>query len=61
MKEIEDRLRARAGNLPLKDSFIKNKIEDNKKLKLPIEEKVYGKGITENEIKKIMEGFKFKK
>ena len=31
MKEIEERLRARAGNIPLKDSFKKNKVEETVK------------------------------
>ncbi len=61
MKEIEERLRARAGNLPLKDSFKKNKPEESSKPKTSSEEKIYGSGITEKDIKKIVEEFNFKK
>jgi acetaldehyde dehydrogenase (acetylating) len=61
MKEIEERLRARAGNLPLKDSFKKTKPEQPEKVQTTPEEKVYGTGISENEIKKIIEEFNFKK
>ena len=59
MKEIEERLRARAGNLPLKDSFKKSKPEEPEKVKPSSEEKVYGTGISENDIKKIIEEFNF--
>ncbi len=61
MKEIEERLRARAGNLPLKDSFKKSKPEEPVKIKPSSEEKVYGTGISENDINKIVEEFNFKK
>ncbi len=58
IKEIEERLRERAGNLPLKDVYTYSEIEK------PIEEKsepvkpiTYGSGITEEEIKKIIGEF----
>ena len=56
--EIEERLRERAGNLPLKDVYTYSEIEK------PIEEKsepvkpiTFGSGITEEEIKKIIGEF----
>lgn len=59
IKEIEERLRERAGNLPLKDVYTYSEKEK------PIEEKtvtvkpvIYGSGISEEEIKKIIEEFK---
>jgi acetaldehyde dehydrogenase (acetylating) len=59
MKEIEERLRERAGNLPLKDEYTyqENSLPGEK----PESEKnpvTFGSGITEAEIKKIMEKFK---
>ncbi|HEY6627261.1 MAG TPA: hypothetical protein VIZ21_09910, partial [Ignavibacteriaceae bacterium] len=58
IKEIEARLRERAGNLPLKDVYTYAEKEK------PIEEKsetskpaTYGSGITEEEIKKIISEF----
>lgn len=60
MKEIEDRLKARAGNLPLKDSYqydfdssVKN--DDHPKPKGKVS---FGSGISEEEILKIIDEFK---
>jgi acetaldehyde dehydrogenase (acetylating) len=59
IKEIEERLRERAGNPPIKDVYTYSEKEK------PVEEKpepakpvTYGTGITEKEIKKIIEEFK---
>ena len=63
MQEIEDRLRARAGNPPLQSSYHyereipKTKSDDHPKPKGDVK---FGKGITENEILKIIEEFETK-
>lgn len=57
LKEIEERLKARAGNLPLKDSFVyspKKQKESQKIEKL----KILGSGITVEEVDKITQNFK---
>ncbi len=58
MKEIEERLRERAGNPPLKDSYqyIKEPA-DKKNIKEPAKEVIYGDGLTEKDILKIIEDF----
>ncbi len=61
MQAIEERLRARAGNLPLKDSFYNKKNENQFETVKPKVDKVYGAGISEEEIKKIIRDFEFKK
>lgn len=52
--EIEDRLRARAGNKPVQQDY---KTPERKETK-PETPKEYGQGITEEEIQKIIKGFK---
>jgi len=58
LKEIEERLRERAGNLPLKDTYTYADkvphIEEQPKSIKPI---IFGSGITEEEIKKIVKEF----
>ncbi len=59
MKEIEERLKARAGNLPLKDSYQYNfnkekEINDHPKPKGNV---TFGSGISEEEILKIIDEF----
>jgi hypothetical protein len=54
MKDIEERLKARAGNFPLKDSYIPKKIGQTEKKEAP----TYGTGISEEEIQKIIKEFK---
>jgi len=58
LEEIEERLRERAGNLPLKDAYTYAdkvaQIEDQAK---PIKPRIFGSGITEEEIKKIVKEF----
>jgi len=58
IKEIEERLRERAGNLPLKDAYTysekKSKEEEQPK---PLKPATYGSGISEDEIKKIIREF----
>ena len=59
IKEIEERLRERAGNAPLKDVY--NYSEKEKAIEgkpEPVKTVTYGAGITEEEIKKIIEEFK---
>jgi acetaldehyde dehydrogenase (acetylating) len=57
MEDIEERLRARAGNMPLKDVYFarEEKKEAPKKEEKP---KAYGSGISIEEIDKIIENFK---
>ncbi|MEJ2193952.1 MAG: acetaldehyde dehydrogenase, partial [Ignavibacteriaceae bacterium] len=61
MSEIEERLKARAGNLPLKDDYkynlTKRTTNDHPKPKDPI---TFGKGISEEEILKIIDEFEEK-
>jgi acetaldehyde dehydrogenase (acetylating) len=56
MKEIEERLKARAGNRPIKDSYIPYKEQQLKKTEKKI---VYGGGITKEDVDKIIKDFKF--
>ena len=59
MKEIEERLRERAGNLPLKDEYTYSKKEKSSEEKPePAKPISYGTGITEEEIKRIIKEFK---
>ncbi|MEO8399906.1 MAG: hypothetical protein ABI550_08860, partial [Ignavibacteriaceae bacterium] len=64
IEEIEERLKARAGNLPLKDSFIpkhpfqKDQKEEAYKTNNSNEQKIFGTGISEEEVKKIIDEFK---
>lgn len=59
MHEIEERLKARAGNLPLSDSYLPKKIESSRKEELkPQKPTSFGKGISEEEINKIIKSFK---
>lgn len=57
MKEIEERLKARAGNMPLKDSYLpfkeQQKKQEDKKVTM-------GSGTTKTEVDKIIEEFNFK-
>ena len=58
IKEIEERLRERAGNLPLKDVYTYSEIEKPiEKKSEPVKPITYGSGITEEEIKKIIGEF----
>jgi acetaldehyde dehydrogenase (acetylating) len=60
MKEIEDRLKARAGNLPLKDSYqynINNKQEIKNDHPKPKNKVTFGGGISEEEILRIIDEF----
>ena len=61
MSEIEERLKARAGNLPLKEDYLYNierKITtDHPKPKGPV---TFGKGISEEEVLKIIDEFEEK-
>ncbi len=58
MQAIEERLKARAGNFPLKDSYLPKKTttsaEDQFKQKKSI---IYGSGLTEDEVNKIIKDF----
>ena len=58
IKEIEERLRERAGNLPLKDVYTYSEkqkpVEEKPEIVKPV---TYGSGISEDEIKKIIEEF----
>jgi len=67
MKEIEERLKARAGNFPQKDSYLPVKgpdfkptetIESAEKKESKKEVKTFGSGITEEEVNKIIKEFK---
>ena len=60
MQEIEERLKARAGNLPLKDSYQYNKtkkVEFKDDHPKPEGKVTFGKGISEEEILKIIKEF----
>ena len=59
IQEIEERLKARAGNLPLKESYHTNKeyVSVNKPSTIN-KPKTYGSGISEEEIQKIIRKFK---
>ncbi len=65
MKEIEERLKARAGNLPLKDSFLhageanppESEFSNKAATLKPDKSGKYGSGITENEVNKIIRDF----
>ncbi|MCH7972714.1 MAG: aldehyde dehydrogenase family protein [Bacteroidetes bacterium] len=61
MKDIEERLRARAGNLPLGKSYTENKPKQVENTAVNENEKKsvkFGTGISEEEIKKIISEFK---
>ena len=61
MKEIEERLRERAGNLPLKDEYTYFKKETKEEAKpATVKPTSYGTGITEEEIKRIIREFSSK-
>lgn len=53
LNDIEERLRARAGNAPVKDSYTYNKSSNG-----PASGSGYGSGISEEEIRKIIKDFK---
>jgi acetaldehyde dehydrogenase (acetylating) len=57
MKEIEERLKARAGNRPIKDSYLPYKEQQQKKAETKKE--VYGTGISKDDVDKIISEFKF--
>ncbi len=57
MKEIEERLKARAGNRPIKDSYLPYKEQQQKKEETKKE--VYGSGIKKDDVDKIINEFKF--
>jgi acetaldehyde dehydrogenase (acetylating) len=58
MKEIEERLRERAGNPPLKDSYQYTKeTVKREEPKQPAKEIIYGEGLTEKEVQQIIEEF----
>ena len=56
MKEIEERLRARAGNRPIKDSYLPYKEQQQKKAEA--QKEVYGSGIKKDDVDKIIKEFK---
>ncbi len=59
MKEIEERLKARAGNFPLKDSYLpKKEFKVEEQSSKPQKTKTFGSGIKEEEIQKIMKEFR---
>jgi len=58
IKEIEERLRERAGNMPLKETYQYEKIKEPVEQKSPVKPVKYGSGITEEEVKRIIEEFK---
>jgi len=59
LHEIEERLKARAGNLPLTESYKSSKPEKEKKNTSNVKKgNVFGSGITEEEIQKIIREFK---
>jgi acetaldehyde dehydrogenase (acetylating) len=61
MKEIEERLRERAGNPPLKDEYTYSNKERMEEVKPATVKPIsYGTGITEEEIKKIIREFSSK-
>lgn len=53
LKDIEERLRARAGNLPLQQSYVTSGKPEKKR------DTIYGSGISEEEINRIIKEFKF--
>ncbi|GAB4296503.1 MAG: acetaldehyde dehydrogenase (acetylating) [Ignavibacteriaceae bacterium] len=57
MKEIEERLKARAGNFPLKDSYLPKKVSEKKESVTDKDQQVYGTGLTKSEIDKIIKDF----
>jgi hypothetical protein len=57
MKEIEERLKARAGNLPIKDSYLPFKEQQPKKTET--KKITYGSGMNKEEVDKIIGEFKF--
>ena len=58
LKEIEERLRERAGNLPLKDKYTYHeKVTPAQKIIKQIKPETFGSGITEEEIQKIIKAF----
>ncbi len=58
MKEIEERLRERAGNLPLKEEYTYHeKVTAKEEPSHPKKPATYGSGITEEEIQKIIREF----
>ena len=58
LKEIEERLRERAGNPPLKDSYQFTKETQQKvEPKQPVKEVIYGEGLSEKDIQKIIDEF----
>ena len=56
MKEIEERLKARAGNRPIKDSYLPYKEQQQKKAEA--QKEVYGSGIKKDDVDKIIREFK---
>jgi len=56
MKEIEERLKARAGNRPIKDSYLPYKEQQQKK---DGKKEVYGTGISKDEVDRIIREFRF--
>jgi acetaldehyde dehydrogenase (acetylating) len=59
MQEIEERLKARAGNLPLKESYhTKKETVSVSKLSTINKPKTFGNGISEEDIQKIIKEFK---
>jgi len=62
MKEIEERLKARAGNRPLKDSYLPYKEQQQKKsdsMREASKKEMYGTGISKEDVDKIINEFKF--
>ncbi len=58
LKEIEERLRERAGNLPLKDEYTYHeKVTPTQEIPKQIKPETFGSGITEEEIQKIIKAF----
>ena len=56
MKEIEERLKARAVNRPIKDSYLPFKEQQQKK---GIKKTIYGKGMSKDEVDKTISDFRF--
>jgi acetaldehyde dehydrogenase (acetylating) len=64
MKEIEERLKARAGNRPLKDSYLPVRqtgvpYKEQQQKKKDEKKEVYGSGITKEDVDQIINEFKF--
>ncbi len=59
IKEIEERLRERAGNLPLKESYQYERTETAPEQKIPAKDIIYGSGMTEEEVNKVIRQFSF--